>query len=316
MNSLMKSIFIGLIFSFISVYAKETKYPDVWYRLYDWPTNVCDMFYSDTEMWGNEPVVILCKGDRYSSDFAIAEGFFSKKRRPISIIKNKKGINGILYVDQKTKKVMNQNFQYDPRIPILNYNQNIFLPQGILFLTKKDILFSWSSYTNHEIVSKDIADETPIITDVVCEPLVYSVQFMNHEQEIIWNKSFVRIYQMGTNLPPKIDTDKCSYYPLLVTDGGASIFLVLSDGTMLISGYPFTYIVRIRIEDGSSKNLPPNLKIIDTKEIIKYKLKVVEEYLAEYKKKFESIYILSDPDKIMTDIANFISNEPKGKNTK
>jgi hypothetical protein len=257
MNSLVLVLFF--ILSATSAFAAPPQvpkggYPDVWYRLYDWPTHPCDAFFSDEKIWGNEPVLILCNDEKRD---VVAEGFFSRKRYPVTKtvvpIPNdgKGGRVNYRYKYKHSGRLMTIRglFSKDAR----RFASGVELPDGAKIKTEEGRLWFFMPY-------------------VACEPILYSVKYVGKDGvQQIWSKSVVRYFPQGEQAP-LIDNKNCPGTARYWLSQGANPSLLLPDNTVLVTDErEGAFVVRMRLADGESKILPANLKIIDTKNVTKAK---------------------------------------------
>lgn len=265
MNSLIKSIFIGLIFSFINVYANETKYPDVWYRLYDWPTNVCDMFYTDSNVWKNEPVILLCQEEKHDGRHAVAEGYFSKKQRPVLIIPDKKDVNKCIYIDEKTKKILVQKAYLGKTAWNSRMEAVRKIREKYYFNNEAhDSCFQWKQFDD------SFHGDWSVFGISECEPIPDSIKLEDLNHTLLWEKSIIRYYR-SDDVIPTVSYKTCEYAHQITSQGGGILSLILPDNTIIVSNYPYTFVVRIKLLDGESKQLPNNLKVINYTDVLKAK---------------------------------------------
>lgn len=253
----------------------ENTYPDVWYRLYDWPIHVCDKFFSDKEIWGDEPVLILCNGNQRE---AVAEGFFSKKRRFISIRDQRirANVTETRYFYKNTRRMqVRKLFPADPGLSYLEFSD------GDVLIDEEESGLWWAG----EYSRPDRKNIHPPVRHYECQPISKSFARYNQANQFAWAKSVVRYYRKGLPVPPhEYGKGVCDGYKAWLSTGAEDNPLLLADGSLLVSGYPFTYVVRIRGKDGNSKKLPSSLKVIDRQALRNAKEDIIQRYLAEKRK--------------------------------
>lgn len=293
------------------IHADET-YPDVWYRLYDWPIHVCDMFFSDKKIWGNEPVLILCNGDK--SD-AIAEGFFSKKRRTV---KRARLGNERLYLYWPTKRVMAARYSYNPdEAPV-----QARLKDGswIEVLQDRTEMYWGPAAKKSRIDPNDKIFTYPLIWSSECEPLQASLRRLDGKGNLLWEKTTTRYYRKGEVPPPNYFLDAshpgCGGYEAWLSEG-ANPFLTLrlADKSLLTTSSQSTYVIRINLNDGMSKSLPPNLAVLDMEAVVAAKREMVDRYLKSIRTAQQSAkdgpdyltryFELTDPEKVYRELASY-----------
>jgi len=267
-------IFISL---YMGLYADNYPKNETWYRLYDAKHHVFDMFYSNEEFWKDEPVIIIVKDDfNGSNGEGIAEGFFSQKKREILISTDKVNVNRRIYTDKKTKtllqhKVIAGHTAWDGS---LASRGSIRLENKILQTNEAlELEFLLSKIYEKP---KDQSLDYYFGMSGSCEPILNSIKLINDTNETIWQKSIVRYYLPNEELPKEATTSSlhrryCEFDWKFFSSSGGYITLVLADNTLLVSDDPLTYIVRLKLEDGSTGKLPHNLKVIDSQKVIEAK---------------------------------------------
>lgn len=269
--------FLLIIFAVTSAVAdqqtpttRERNYPDVWYRTYDWPTQVCDKIFSDKKIWGDEPVLILCREGKREG---IAEGFFSGKRYRISIHR----VQGVMTYRYKHN---NKPMQERGTIPPKDFISDVKLSDGMQIKYEQEYGLGWD-----RDAASDRKGISPLINPYACEPILKSLARYNREGKLVWAKSVVRYYPKGERPPPHADGEGiCGGYEAWLSDGAEIQPLILADASLLVSGYPFTYVVRIRGEDGGSGALPPMLRVIDRQALRDAKEELVQRYLVKIRR--------------------------------
>lgn len=296
--------------------AGET-YPDVWYRLYEWPVHVCDMFLSDKKIWGNEPVLILCNGDK--SD-GVAEGFFSKKRRAV---KRTRVGNKWLYLYWPSKRAMSARYTYEPNdAPVKAH----FKDGSWLEITSESRTeMHWYGIKKSGTDTNDEISSFPLIWSEGCEPLRRSLKRLDGKGNLLWEKTTTRYYRKGEIPPPNYFLDAghpgCRGYEAWLSEGAEPFLaLRLSDDTLLTTSAQSTYVIRIRRDDGMSKSLPPNLAVLDMEAVVAAKREMVERYLHSIRIAKQSAkdgpefldryFDFTNPEKVYRELASyFFENE-------
>ena len=274
---------------------------ETWYRLYDWPTQVCDIFFSDEDIWGEEPVLILCNENE---DGIVAEGFFSQKRR--NVVREvqprrksqKAGPTNWQYRYKQTGRVMTKRHLVDPddinvaawpddrkRIEYSTHSEMSWP----LYVVKKNPsgtsdAKSGGSQESNEMTSEEKQGVDELVS-FACEPLLHSLQLKDSSGSVLWDKLMVRYYREGEIAPPHAFGDGvCGGFEAWLSDGAQPRPFPLPDNTMLVTNYPNTFVIRIRSVDGNSFALPPSLRVIDRDAVNLTKKQMVERYLEEMKK--------------------------------
>lgn len=322
-GSEMKNILVRILI-FISLYMglyadnsskNKPDYQDTWYRLYDAKHHVFDMFYSNEEFWKDEPVIIIIKDNfNGSNGEGIAEGFFSQKKREILICTDKINVNRRIYTDKKTKKALQQRVVDGYTAWNGRVESGIKLPTGTLFTLNwsENAFFQLKKLYPEKSWNGNFFGESSI-----CEPMSHSIRFINDSNEIIWEKSVVRYYFQNEETPESEKHNKysdflCIYEKQFLSHGGGRLSFILTDNTILVSDYPFTYIVRLNLKDGSTGDLPNNLKVIDQNEVAKAKEKFIPllHKFDDTKEKWTD----DNVDKLLRIFAEYFFNHPKGDN--
>ncbi len=297
------------------IQAGET-YPDVWYRLYDWPIHVCDMFFSDKKIWGNEPVLILCNGDKSE---AIAEGFFSKKQREVRRARIGKER---LYLYWPSKKVMTTRHTYKLNDSGANAR---FEDGGRLEVRQERIEMYWGpNAKKSKFDPNDRLSSFPLIWSSGCEPMQASLRRLDEKGKPLWEKTTTRYYRKGEVPPPNYFLDSgnpgCSGYEAWLSVGADPFLtLQLADDFLLTTSTQATYVIRINSANGMSKSLPENLAVLDMEAVIAAKREMVDRYLyslrlAEQSAKDGAEFLdrysdLSSPEKVYRELASYFFNE-------
>lgn len=278
-------------------------YPDVWYRLYEWPVHVCDKFLSDKEIWGDEPVLILCNGNQRE---AVAEGFFSQKRHEV-VREAQRVPNGAKtgfyrkwrYRYKQNEKVMEKRYL----VPVQNTGWTLVaFHDGRRIEFSEHSEMSWGIYTSSDELMKMGTESANILQernesisverrgigalmDFACEPLRYSLRLLSPSGQVLWDKLAVRYYNEGEAPPPHHDGNGiCGGFEAWLSEGAQRDPLLLADRTLLVDNYPSTFVIRLRLEDGGSGALPPKLRVLDRDAVNRAKQEMVKRYLDEMMK--------------------------------
>jgi len=274
------------------------------------------MFFSDKKIWGDEPVLILCNGNK--SD-AVAEGFFSKKRH---VVRRARMGNERLYLYWPSKRVMSARYTYKPNdAPIkarFKDGSRLEVLQG------HRIEMYWSPDTKKSGIDPNDGTSFPLIWSSGCEPLQASLRRIDGKGNLLWEKTTTRYYRKGEVPPPNYFLDAnhpgCAGYEAWLSEG-ADPFLTLrlADDSLLTTSSQYTYVIRIRLKDGESRGLPPNLAVLDMEAVVAAKREMVERYLhsiriakqsAKDGPEFLARYFeLANPEKVYRELASYFFNE-------
>lgn len=234
------------------------------------------MFFSDKKIWGDEPVLILCNGNK--SD-AVAESFFSKKRRAV---KRARMGNERLYWYWPSKKVLSTRYTYEPNdAPIKARFED---GSRLEILQDRIEMFWWPNTKKSGIDPNDEISSFPLIWSGGCEPLKASLRRLDEKGNLLWEKTTTRYYRKGEVPPPNYFLDAnhpgCGGYEAWLSEG-ADPFLTLrlADNSLLTTSSQSTYVIRINLNDGMSKSLPPNLAVLDMEAVVAAKREMVDRYL-------------------------------------
>ncbi|MEW6589868.1 MAG: hypothetical protein AB1418_02415 [Pseudomonadota bacterium] len=291
-------------------------YPDTWYRLYEWPIHVCDMFFSDRKIWGNEPVLILCNGDKSE---AIAEGFFSKKRRTVR--RTSIGAERLyLYWPSKTVMATKRTYKLNDSPTNLRSGDG-----GRLEVRQERIEMYWGpNETKSKFDLIDRISSFPLIWSPGCEPMQASLRRFDPKGKLLWEKTTTRYYRKGEVPPPNYFLNAgnpgCGGYEAWLSVGADPyLTLRLADDSVLTTSAQATYVIRINSTNGMSKPLPPNLAVLDMEAVIAAKREMVSRYLksirvaeesardgAEFLRRYSE---LSNPEKVYRDLASYFFSE-------
>lgn len=279
-------------------------YPDIWYRTYEWPVEVREILFADPAKWQDEPVVILGKDKARN---VVAEGFFSKKRYALTGVYKKGEWHYRYKRDGKPLVKRYMNGKSDkwlgalPNDEKLDESYEYFLSGGGI-----------DQYSRPK-------DGLPAaVADWTCEPVKIYLEKKDPAGKVIWSRAIVRYYSAGEHAVNHFDVRRCLDYRYWLTNGfygtvyGGDGTLLLGDGTaLIIGGAPFTYVVRIRLEDGKPLHLPPNIKVFDQSEVIEAKLKLLKQYKQELDSKgweLTDFWIkgLKTPEQVSRDLAAYL----------
>jgi len=314
--SILISLYLGLYADNSS--KNQPDYQDTWYRLYDVKHHVFDMFYSNEEFWKDEPVIIIVKDDfNGSHGEGIAEGFFSQKKREILISTDKVDINRRIYTDKKTKILLQQRV-------IAGHTawDGSLASRGSIRLENK-ILQTNEALESEFLLSKIYEKPKDQSLDYyfgmsgLCEPILNSIKLANDANETIWQKSVVRYYLPNEELPKEATTSSlhrryCEFDWKFFSSSGGYVTLMLADNTLLVSDDPLTYIVRLKLEDGSTGKLPNNLKVIDSQKVIEAK-KAFLPYLKTIDLVYKQNSTDADYENALRKFAEYFFDQTQGK---
>ena len=292
-------------------------YPDVWYRLYEWPLEIQRTTFADPDIWGDEPVLIV--GKENSKD-AQAVGFFSGKKRAITITrlpypKNSKGKVNTSDLTRYTYKKTGRRMKLFDRFSENRWPHYVSekFPEGTLELVQEYYLSGGEvGDMNH---SREDDGLPAVIGNQGCEPLMVYMRFRNTKDEVVWTKTAVRYYGRHEKLVGNIDPRYCSdFFYWLSTGTGRAV--MLGDQTLLlVGGIPATAAVPIRLSDGSTGKLPPNLRLLDMQAVIDAKLDLLRRYKAELDARgVDRVHIDKSPEQVSRDLAKyFFDTNKKGE---
>lgn len=293
------------------------KYPDIWYREYDVrPERVFDVYFSDFDMWGDEPVVILYDLEKEQGH---ALGFFSGKSQEICSVDFSKGKEKSVKADRHfyysaSKREIARRY-FPPQMPgdfFINtadggrlYSDDFTtLGRGeiIAELFPEDIAKKLHEDTKEEI-PHSVEDGRKIsekrrtrlrrgeITYATigsgfnsCEPIGSYLVKSDRSHRIVWAKALVRLYADRDKAP--VRDDICGGIFNEKTRISSEVYprLLLRDGTVLAIGPDA--VVRIRQGDGSapSSAFPKTFRIFDAVDVVKAKLELMRREAAVQKK--------------------------------
>jgi len=304
--------------------------PDIWFRSFMGPEKVWDFFFSDKDVWGEEPVVIVLEGELPTSGQVtkgVAVGFFSGKRRDIFTKLNPPDAQGNyacvsylyyshFYADTQRKlarrltppqeacdlfKVKTEDggdieLAYDTTLGWGGIVGGI-LPEKVTEQVRHDgkiFMTPQGSAKEHDVshlLETGKIVYVPIGIDAAgCEPLRAHYVKRDRTGALVWAKTFAHFYADRNSAPDWElhfgQHDFTCAEKLRVYSTGGPI-LLLPDGTALLGG-PDS-IVRVKQVDGYSPAPPaPNMKILDTRDVLKAKLDLMKENTSLLKKCIES----------------------------
>lgn len=343
---------IWFIFSHSIVYGQDMTrsqvgYPDIWNRTFEGDYIIFDMFFSDRDVWGEEPVVILknLKAERYK-----AVAFFSGKNLDIYAERlnaacrknlfnryfysnNKKEMSRI-YLAPQEYKTPQEGCGYKEEMSDGNrlaWQKESLLQNGrlksiLLPPTIKDsIRDKWNqgeADSNYFDFLKDFQRVYTTIgeSESNCEPMnVHLVRF-DKDKNVVWSKTLVMFFPLHEQAPDQYN-DLCVSKKTRIKVAGGPL-LILSDQSILISVE--SEVLRLRGIDGESPPEHSNVYIFDTEEVISAKLDFMKAAAIKQKTCTSSgddvrglgnckLYRVNadDLEKLQVDLFNYIVEKPK-----
>ncbi len=293
--------------------------PDIWYRSFEGEDKIADIFFSDRDVWGEEPVVIL-RDDK--TGLGTAVGFFSGKRLKVystydyNVKQGGPDWHMYHYYDARTKRELERRYIPPQKVyesstktcdgGSLNDEPRATMVFGEIFeeLFPQDLCKKLSEDTEKEIPhsaedARKIAQKyrtrlikgeityAPVGVEIDCEPIKWYLVKRDKNGKLIWAKSFVRFYPERATAP-KQTLERCLHgsneNERIRIASSTYLRLLLSDGTMLV-GTPDA-VARIRQVDGEAPPLvfPATFRILDAVDVIKAKLDLMQKEAAVQKK--------------------------------
>lgn len=260
----------------------DALYSDIWYREFSEPQNIADMFFSDQEEWGNEPVLLLFEADKKNGR---AKGFFSGKSMKVYRIFSPGACSvqqGYQYYYSKNKRKMAR--KYIP--PQDGCASTTHLFDGETLSKAWDMTLQTGEMETGlipeqqrleilaELAKKEKSNYQTAVSyrPSYCEPLGEHLIKRSSNGNVIWSKSLVRFYPQKKTA--STDLEKCDIDTISI-ESRAGQQLLLADGSILVVA-PGS-VVRIRQDSGSMplNQMPTTMKILDASDVIQAKLAIM-----------------------------------------